>query len=372
MHRCMHFLEREVAGKLCYAVGTLLILAACVAQSDAQVAFQQPATNFGGQLVHELVPYQPEMFYSTSLPDKSPIYLDTCPEFCLPAETVAGESVILEQTVSQAAAQVPTGFRTGVFQKIFFNGVWLPQLDDDSLGFSELETGIVFALPFLKVTTPLLITPRFAVYYLDGPTTPDLPARVYDAEVSFRHLRKFGNGPWAMNAAVTLGQYSDFESSDADAFRVTGQAMAIYESSPTMQWVLGVAYLNREDLSVLPVGGVIYQPTPDMRYEAILPRPRVAWRLSGSSPGNNQERWAYVAGEFGGGIWSIERPTTLTQDLLTYSDFRVLVGLEHKVTGGLSRRVEVGYVFGRELEFASATPNVRLDDSLFVRGGLTY
>lgn len=365
---------------------TWIFLFSAIASSFAsgqQPLSHQPQANYGGQLVQEMVPYQPEVLYQPGMPyqpgmdysaapvDRTPIYLDTCPEFCLPAEAVAGQAVLLQQGMPQATAQVPPGFRNGIFQKLFFTGTWLPQLDDDSMGFSELETGIVFGVPFFRVTAPLLITPRFAVHYLDGPTAPDLPARVFDAEVSFRHLRKFGNGPWAMNAAVTLGHYSDFESSDADAFRVTGQAFAVYESSPATTWVFGVVYLNREDISILPALGVIYEPTPNIKYEAILPRPRIAWRLP------DGERWAYLAGEYGGGVWSIERTPTpaipsLTQDLLTYNDYRVLLGIERKITGGLSRRFEVGYVFRRELKFASATPNVRLDDSLFVRGGLTF
>ncbi len=358
----MHSRKRQVAGEFRLAAVASLILTLATTQTSAQPAFLQPQHSYGGQLVQERVPYQPELFYSDPPPDQTPIYLDTCPEFCLPAETVAGQPVIIQQPTSQT----PAGFRDGVFQKLFFTGTWIPQLDDDSLGFSELETGIVFGVPFFRVTAPLLVTPRFAVHYLDGPTAPDLPARVYDAEVTFRHLRKFGNSPWAMNAAVTLGHYSDFESSDADAFRVTGQAFAVYESSPATTWVFGVVYLNREDLSIIPAVGVIYEPTPNVKYEAILPRPRIAWRLP------DGERWAYLAGEFGGGIWSIERPMTGTQDLLTCNDYRVLFGIERKIPGGLSRRVEVGYVFGRELEFASATPNVRLDDSFFLRGGVTF
>ncbi|NOZ40686.1 MAG: hypothetical protein GXP24_10735 [Planctomycetes bacterium] len=362
-------IANQAAGELRLAIVTILLIAFVPARTNAQPIFIQPQADYGGQLVQEMVPYQPrmpspsEVVCSAPPLDQTPIYLDSCPEFC--------QSEVFQQAKPQATEHVPSGFREGLFQKLFFSGTWIPQFDDDSLGFSELETGLVFGVPFFRVSAPLLITPRFAVHYLDGPTTPDLPARVFDAEVSFRHLRKFGKGPWAMNAAVTLGQYSDFESSDADAFRVTGQALAVYESSPAAQWVLGVAYLNREDISILPVGGVIYQPTPDVKYEAILPRPRIAWRLS------DGERWAYVAGEFGGGIWSIERRPipampTLVQDLLTYTDFRLYVGVERKIPGGLSRRIEVGYVFGRELEFASATPNVRLDNSLFVRGGLTY
>ena len=356
---------------------TILLLLLATTRSHAQPTFVHPQSNFGGHLISEMVPYQPSVVFANPSHDQTPIYLDHSPEFCRPYETIATDvyndgPVLIQQPTPAVAQSVPPGFRNGVFQKIFFTGSYLPQLDNDSLGFSELETGIVFALPFLQVTTPLLITPRYAVQYLDRPTGLDLPARVYDAEVSFRHLRKFGNSPWAMNAAVTLGHYSDFESNDADAFRVTGQALAVYESSPAAQWVFGVVYLNRRDLSVVPALGVIYQPTPDVKYEAILPRSRISWRLPVSSIGAGNECWAYIGGEFGGGIWSIERPATLTQDLLTYNDYRILVGVERKVAGGLNRRLEVGYVFGRELEFASATPDVRLDDTLFVRAGLTY
>lgn len=372
----------QLTAELPLAVVSLLAVVLSTAPAQAQSAFVEPQTNYGGQLVHEMVPYQPDIVYSSPQLDQSPIYLDQCPEFCQPANTLikdayANGPVLLEPAAQDDRSQIPPGFRQGLFQKLFFTGTYVPQFQDDSLGVSQLEAGIVFALPFFRVTTPLLITPRFAVNYLDGPAAPDLPARVYDADLTFRHLRKFGDGPWAMNAAITFGYYSDYESSDADAFRITGQAFAVYESSPATTWVFGVVYLNRDDLPIIPAAGVIYEPTPDVKYEAIMPRPRISWRLSGDAIGTGSERWAYLGGEFGSGVWSIERPPTpampaFTQDLVTYGDYRLLVGIERKITGGLSRRLEAGYVFVRELEFASATPKVRLDDSLFVRGGLTY
>ena len=123
---------------------------------------------------------------------------------------------------------------------------------------------------------------------------------------------------------------------------------------------------------MLPIGGVIIEPSPDVRWELIVPRPRIAWRLPSSRPNNGDERWFYIAGEFGGGVWSIERPVSQTVDLLTTSDYRVMIGYERKITGGLTRRFELGYVFGRELEFKSPTPEVTLDDTLFVRAGFTF
>ena len=78
-------------------------------------------------------------------------------------------------------------------------------------------------------------------------------------------------------------------------------------------------------------------------------------------------------GEFGGGRWAINRPATGTPDTLSASDYRILFGYERKVTGGLTRRFEFGYVFGRELEFDSGAPvEVSLDDTFLVRAGFSY
>lgn len=354
-----------------------LLLVGNAAGTLAQTAFVQPQASYGGQLVQELVPHQPDIFFESPPAAQTPIFLDQMPEFAAHAGGLATEVYTEQPLVLQPAtpppSSLPPGVRKGLFQKAFVTGTYIPQFEDDSLGFGDLEAGVVLGIPFFRVTAPLLITPRFAVHYLDRPAFPDLPSEVYDAEVSFRHLRKFGEGPWAMNAAVTLGQYSDFEASDADAFRVTGQAFAVYESSPAMTWVFGVVYLNREDLSLIPAVGFIYEPNPNVKFDAILPRPRISWRLPSGAIGSGSERLLYIGGEFGGGIWSIDRPSTGRQDLLTYNDYRLLIGIENKRgLGAISHRLEFGYVFGRELEFSSATPDVRLDDSLFLRAGLTY
>jgi hypothetical protein len=366
----------NLAGKL-----ALLVLACCwaVAPAGGQQPFApasvQPASPWGGQVIPSAVPYQPSALFVPPGGDTSPLLIDEPTNGLEPTWRMASlttDVVPNEENLDRLTdPQLPPGTRDGVFQKIYFTGAWLPRLDDDSLGWGDLETGVVFGFPFLRRETPLLVTPWFGVHYLDGPDTPNLPPRVYDAAVEFRHLRKFGEGPWAMDVAVTTGYYSDFEHADADAFRVTGRGLAVYESMPGTKWVLGVAYLNRAGASVLPVGGVIYEPTADVKWELIFPKPRLAWRLPASLP-DCDERWVYVGGEFGGGAYSIERPVSLTQDLVTYRDFRVLVGYERKIIGGLSRRFEAGYVFGRELEFDSGTPQVDLDDTLFVRAGLTY
>jgi hypothetical protein len=339
-------------------------------QADANQAapnWVAPTVPWGAPRVSEGAPYQPSDLFPVSSADPrlrvASLAGDTLPEATALAQP--GPSADPDQP------QLPPGTRDGVFQKLFFTGTWLPRFDDQDLGWGDWETGVGLGFPLLRRDTPLLVTPRFGVHTVDGPETPDLPARLYDVSFDFRHLRKFGNGPWGMDVSVRLGYYSDFERSNGDAFRVTGYGLGAYDAAPGVKWVLGVAYLNRAGATVLPIGGVIIDRSPDLHWELIVPRPRIAWRLAGA-PGCGDERWFYLSGEFGGNVWSVVRPISGASDLVTYGDLRVLIGLERKIIGGLSRRYEVGYVFNRQLEFDSATPDTDLDDTMLVRVGLVY
>jgi hypothetical protein len=305
------------------------------------------------------------------------VHLDELTPPAPPEIRVAGltETTVapLNQISPEPQGQLPPGARNGVFQKIYLNGSYLPALSDerDALGFAEFDTGVVLGFPFPRRDTPLLVTPQFGMHFLDNAGDLDIPSTLYDAAVEFRHLRKFGGGPWAMDVAATVGYYSDLDQSSSEALRVTGRGIAVYESSPTTKWLLGLAYLNRSGASVLPIFGAILEPAPDTRFEAIFPRPRFLWRTVDSQPGVD-EGWFFVGGEFGGGVWSVTRPSDGDLDLISYSDWRLLAGYERKITGGLSTRYEAGYVFNRELEYDSRTRDVSLDDTIFVRAGVTY
>jgi hypothetical protein len=276
-----------------------------------------------------------------------------------------------EVDLSQAV-KLPPGVRAGMFQKVTFTGTWLPahSNESDALGVGELDTSVVLGFPFFRRDTPLLVTPRFEASMLENAAALDLPATLYGASTEFRHMRSFTGTPWAMDLAVAVGYYSDFEISTSEAVRTSGRALAVYEGRRGTKWIVGVVYLNRAGASVLPVAGLIHEPSSDVRWELIFPRPRVAWRLQGSVRAD--ERWFYLGGEFGGGVWSIARRSTGELDELSYRDLRLLVGYERKILGGLSRRFEFGYVFDREVEFDSSAPNVSLDDALFARLSVSY
>ena len=262
-----------------------------------------------------------------------------------------------------------------LLQSLNFTADWAPRFDDvDGLGRSTFSTSAGLGVPPTLFGVPLLVTPRAAIHLVDGPGAIDAPPRLYDLELSLATFRQFSER-WSGRASVSVGVYGDDESLGAsDALRVSGFGVAIYQASPHLQWVFGAAYLNRDDIAVVPAVGLIYD-RGGVRYELAMPRPRVLWRLPGSS--GSDHRAVYVAGKLGGGAWAVERPSGDT-DTLNLGRFGVLLGWQQTATdpasraSGPSRRVEIGYLFGRELEYADSGETLDLDDSLIARVGWSY
>ncbi len=172
---------------------------------------------------------------------------------------------------------------------------------------------------------------------------------------------------------VMPGVLSDFDySADNAGLRIPGHAAGTFEWTDTMKIVLGVTYLDRNDIGALPLAGLIWTPTDDVKFDLVFPRPRLARRVYWQGlddPGS--ENWLYIAGELGGGTWGIRR-TGGNDDEMTYRDFRAFVGWETLSAPGDHLRLELGYVFGRKLEFTSNVGDDRLSDTVMCRASLGF
>jgi hypothetical protein len=285
----------------------------------------------------------------------------------------APQTAIFPEAPSSGLRPLPRSpdARDGVFQKAEFTATWIPQLDDGGLGWTDLRSEIVFGLPFFTRETPILITPSYELHFLESPDAVDLPPRLHDLVIDFNHFRRIANN-WIANIAVAPGFYADDHSFDSDdALRINGRAIAIYDPTPEWKGVLGVTYLHGGWAKIVPVFGVVYEPSDDVKYELVFPRPRVAWRLPQSPVPGRDEFWFYVLGEFANAIWAFEQEDG-TADTFAYRDWRLIVGLERKIIRGLSHRVELGYVFNREMKLADNGNEVELEDSFLLRAGIVY
>jgi hypothetical protein len=203
---------------------------------------------------------------------------------------------------------------------------------------------------------------------IDGPVTPDLPPRVYETYLDLLWLPKLSER-WTAIIGAAPSYYGDFEADDSNAFRMTGKGLAKFDWVPGQFEVLfGVLYLNRNDIQLLPAGGVIWMPNEAKRFELLFPKPKLAHRIT---LGDHYEDWLYLGGEFGGNTFAVLRADG-TEDFITFRDLRVYVGLERKLNGGAGYRLEAGYVFARRVEYDSATPDLEVGDTVMLRGGFTF
>jgi hypothetical protein len=197
-------------------------------------------------------------------------------------------------------------------------------------------------------------------HFLSGPDRTDMPPRVYDFSLAYQIRDRLG--PVRFDLAASVLAASDFEGDSSDGILFPGHAVGFLSVRPTIDLVFGVDYLDRGDARLLPVGGLIWTPTPEMRFELVFPRPRAVLQLGES------RRYLYVSGGLGGGTWAIER-ADLRNDLATYHELRLCVG----VSDSHDRSAfEVGYLFDRHLEYSSGIGNMPLDDAVMVRLVTTF
>jgi hypothetical protein len=275
-------------------------------------------------------------------------------------------------SAADVPAQPPSDARPGMFQKLILSGTWLAGgVDSRSFGQTDLESKIILALPCPTRDSPLVITPGFTVHYLQGPANVDLPPRLYETYMQFRWLSQV-TPQWGLDLAVTPGVFSDFNQGSDDSFRLTGHGAVAWTYNPAMKFVLGAAYLDLPDNNVIPIGGVIWTPNEEMKFELIFPTPKISKRIHCFDDHNKDaETWVYIAGEFANDAWAIAHGNG-DNDLLVLSDDRLILGLERKIRGGLSTRVEIGYVFSRRIRFNSDIPDFYPEDTVLLRGGLMY
>lgn len=262
-----------------------------------------------------------------------------------------------------------TDHKDGFFQKVKLTGTWIDRNDKfDDFGLTEVDLFASFAVPLPTREWPLLISPTFKVRSLNGPSHVDLPPTIYETFLDFLWLPRL-SARWTAILGVAPGVYSDFEADDDDAFRITGTGLMRYDWTPgRTQLIFGVLYLNRDDVQLLPAGGIIWTPDADRRYEILFPKPKLAHRIA---IGSHFEDWIYLGGEFGGNSYLIQRVSGATETI-TLRDFRTYLGLERKLGGGAGYHLEIGYVMGRTIEFQSMTPDVKADPTAMIRGGVSY
>jgi hypothetical protein len=273
-------------------------------------------------------------------------------------EAAEGLIVPLNEGDDGAAAPLPRPLSLGDtigYDTATGNSSWLVA-HDNRFGIVSLES--YATLP--RVISHGLVT-GLGIHFLDGPIQTDMPPRLYDFSIGYQ-VRRWVWQNVGFDVVARVGAFSDFETTARKGVRYPGHAVAFFRMTPASQLLLGADVLDRDDISLLPVFGAAWKPYDNLRIDAVFPRPSAAVRIGES------DAWAFVAGQLGGGTWAIERAANFP-DNATYRDLRLSVGVEtyHGTPAdGHISRLELGYVFARELTYRSGIGDLDLDDALLL------
>lgn len=261
-----------------------------------------------------------------------------------------------------------------LFQDTGLRATYLHGSRDDDLQMTEVEASTTaFLANFLGVPNGLRVTPGFAFHWTDGPQGPQyphVPGRLYSGYVDFGLEPRF-NQQVSAELSARVGIYSDFQAFNEDSIRLLGTAVGVFQTTPELALKLGVAYIDRVDIKLLPAAGVLWTPNPQTRWDLFFPAPKLSnyWTTIG-----NQQVWWYLGAEYGGGSWSIERETQPPRtDRIDINDIRLYAGLEWWNVNRYYGFLEVGYVFDREVVYYRVPgDSTNLDDTFMARGGISW
>jgi hypothetical protein len=316
-----------------------------------------------------------------------------------PGGSNASPWIVPTQGTGASASLVPPGYppqQPNGFQQTFaqtmhvyqgVRGSWAYLLGDGQgtrVGINELDTSATFALPFFHNSpaninhAPLLITPGFGLQLWDGPQTTrsmraDLPSSTYDVFVDAAWNPQF-TPLFGAELGIRVGIFTNWDVFVMESWRIMGRAIGTLQLTPTWQGKLGIVYLDRNQVKLLPAVGLTWTPDANSRYDIFFPAPKASKRLWSTA---RHSWWGYVAGEYGGGAWTFRRSTFGFNGIspFDYNDIRVVLGTEFVPLSrmGLAGNFEVGYVFYRQLFYVSGPPQIQdLPDTIMFRFGLAY
>ena len=263
--------------------------------------------------------------------------------------------------------------RLRFLNELLIENTYLARFGNRGFGIDDVGLAGSFAFPVLSTWSPMFITPGFTYHSWNGPASgnfagsPDLPPNAYDAYLD-AGWRPQVSSWFSADLDVRVGVYSDFSKVNSQSIRILGRGLGIITFSPQWQVAAGVWYLDRLTVKILPAGGVIWMPNQDTRFSILFPNPKISQRLWTI---RNTDIWGYVAGEYGGGKWTVRRASG-AGDVVEYNDLRALFGIEWFNLSGVRGNFEVGYVFDRHIIYRSGTPTAHPSDTVLLRAGLTY
>lgn len=211
-------------------------------------------------------------------------------------------------------------------------------------------------------------TPQAGVRLWNGPGTPDLPGSVYRLGWDFTLATPIV-GLWSMQLDFNPSINTDFQSGLArESLNLDGNAMLFYRANPQWMFVIGAGYWDRVDKIILPYAGVVWNPNDLWELRLLFPKSRISYFVGNIG---NAAHWLYATGEYHVESYQIDQPGISEHQQIQIQDWRLALGLrsDHQT---YDKFIEVGFVFGRNVDFLRTTPGFTINDTLMLRAGVKF
>ena len=268
---------------------------------------------------------------------------------------------------------------TRLFQNFGADFTWItPKAGQKQMGLFRIDVAGDIAFPICaSQDRPLLLEPRFAINWWNGPQSNlyDMASSTFDASLGLRWMPQ-----WKLNSMATalefdlffsVGIYSDFKKVTGESFRFPSWAYVSLDFTKTIKGKIGIWYLDRVRYKIFPSGGIIWSPNSQWEFQILFPNPRVTYRPVG---GGFRDMNLYARGEYGGGSWTVQH--LVDGNCRTdYNDYRIMFGLDWANKYRSTGYFEIGVAFGRELYFADArnrNHSYSLDAGFIMQAGLHF
>lgn len=295
-----------------------------------------------------------------------------------PTDAVIQQDRLPIQQTGGLSTQPDAGFSAEKLQKLMrptfdLQADWYAKADRVDL--ATYKAGLTIpTYPFLGPPPPMLKL-GFAFTDLDSPSAVDLPNELYESSVGVSWMRRKSER-WMFRSMIGVAHASDGNNNSSDSWQFRGGVFAMYVPRQEWIWTFGAIALGRKDIPVVPAIGLILQPNRSVRFDLMFPKPKAAVLLADNGM---RQIWGYIGGGLNGGTWAYERAGG-TDDQLTYRDWQVVIGIESTprpepgmpFTRGRKLGAEIGYAFSREFEFEGDRADIRIGDTIMLRGVMSF
>ncbi|MDR1957655.1 MAG: hypothetical protein LBQ54_01170 [Planctomycetaceae bacterium] len=257
-----------------------------------------------------------------------------------------------------------------MLDKITFEYYYAPNTGSQPLGINDLKLQSRFAFPCQHLgNTMVYVTPSFGLTLFNADDQKNVKIRdqAYSAWLD-AGIEPVLNEQVRFDLWARFGVFSDLRKVDGNSLRLLGRGNVYVKLNPRMEVAVGVVYLNRERVKLLPSGGLLWRPNDTVEWRLVFPDPKVARKLAQR---NNTEWWGFARADYGGNCWSFK--TEEGTQRIDYNDIRVSLGLEFRnpTTACADGFFEIGGLFSREL-YSAGQKYYSPSTSLFLGAGIYY